>query len=326
MIEDLHVTNGAVVVKYDPNGNQLWARGNVGEPNYPRIAVDPIGNVFLAGDFAVKLSFGSTNLESNIAPDDVSRDIYLAKYCSCGQLLWVTQSDGNAAEYLRSIAVDGSGNCLLVGSYKGALAFGDSVLKGSPTNQCTFAAKYDLNGTVLWAQKIDEQSRSAFTWIAADAAGNSYVAHDRADAPLSISKRNSGGYRLWTKHCPGLSKVLLKVDSAGHGYAVGDFSEPTITLDQFTLTNAADPESKTDKFLAMLDIACAPWESPLKPVAPSNPNPPARTGVFYSGPATGFRGPASATSDDVLNQNDPFNTLIFPVSSGRMLFELKPRY
>ena len=74
--------------------------------------VDGSGNVLVTGTFEGTVDFGGGPLTST----GVS-DIFLAKYDPNGNHIWSQRFGGTSSESVRAIAVDGSGNVLVTGSF-----------------------------------------------------------------------------------------------------------------------------------------------------------------------------------------------------------------
>src|SRR5690606_37819831 len=74
------------IVKYDTNGNELWAKteGGTGDDVWRSIATDANGNVFLTGYFkSPSITIGTTTL-SNVGTATSSLNIFVVKYDSSG--------------------------------------------------------------------------------------------------------------------------------------------------------------------------------------------------------------------------------------------------
>ena len=68
--------NDALVLKYNPSGNLLWAveAGGAGNDICRAVAVDLVGNVYMTGEYSGQAAFGTTNLTSR-----GNNDIYVTK-------------------------------------------------------------------------------------------------------------------------------------------------------------------------------------------------------------------------------------------------------
>lgn len=114
-------------VKYDPNGNLLWARrysGTRGGGDFSTsIAIDSSGNVYVSG-------YEYLGYAKNIC------DFATIKYDPQGNQLWVKSYDGfDGIDQAKAVAVDGDGNIYVAGLSAGNGSSNDYVLiKYSPCN------------------------------------------------------------------------------------------------------------------------------------------------------------------------------------------------
>ncbi|MGH7967019.1 MAG: SBBP repeat-containing protein, partial [Candidatus Binatia bacterium] len=159
------------VAKYDPNGALVWVR-QVGGPDIDAgrgIAVDSSGNSYVVGSFLGTTSFGGIMLTS-AGPGD----IFVAKYNSSGTLVWVRQAGGTGLDNGVGIAVDSSGNSYVTGFFEGTASFGATMLTSAGLEDIV-VAKYDPNGTLVWARRAGGTLSDESRGIAVDSSGNSYV-------------------------------------------------------------------------------------------------------------------------------------------------------
>ena len=119
------INNGwpnSFLVKYDANGNAIWAR-SVGGNNWDEatsIAVDATGNIYIAGYYlSQSVMFGSTNLTNS----NQYSNVFLAKYDSSGNFKWVSYySNPNYSEndIPTRIKADNTGNVYVTGTSSGS--------------------------------------------------------------------------------------------------------------------------------------------------------------------------------------------------------------
>jgi hypothetical protein len=137
----------ACIVKYDPDGNPLWAK-NAGGPNSGEeaidIAVDLAGNVYVTGMFVDSAYFDNLTLYSNGATD-----IFLAKYDKDGQIIWVKNAGGLKNDVGSTIALDNLGNLYVGGRFDSAAVFETTNVVSAGLNDA-FIAKYDTSGNLIW--------------------------------------------------------------------------------------------------------------------------------------------------------------------------------
>jgi hypothetical protein len=163
------------IVKYDSNGNVLWA-GSAGGTDADRpycIAVDGSGNAFVTGVFASPaITFGSITL-TNTNPGYI--DIFLVKYDDSGNVLWATSIGTSCDEYGYSVAADGLGNAYITGMFVcQPMTFGSYTLTSLGGNDI-FLAKYDGSGNVMWAKNAGGISEEAGFSVAVNASEEPFV-------------------------------------------------------------------------------------------------------------------------------------------------------
>jgi hypothetical protein len=169
------------VAMYDPSGALLWAKsaGGNGLDRASSIALDAAGNIYVIGSFNGTTTFGPGSVLSSVSNTD---DIFVAKYDSTGTLLWVSWSGGAGSDQGNGIALDGSGNIYITGTFEGTSTF-DLSLNGanqpaviSVGGPDIFVAKFDPSGTALWAKRAGGTISDKAVGIAVDVLGNSFVA------------------------------------------------------------------------------------------------------------------------------------------------------
>ncbi len=212
-----------VVVKYSPNGTQLWMQTYNGPGNgldkVKAIGVDSRDNIFVTGS--------SMGLGSNL-------DYATLKYDSQGELLWEARYNGpgNNIDEPSAISIDKNGFVFVTGS---------SI--GINTNNDYATIKYNPDGVELWVARYNDQGNSSDqpSSIALDALGSVYVTGyvwNGTDNDYATIKYNSIGSELWVAKYNGPGNSLDKatnvlVDNSGNvyvtGYSVGNGTKYDIT-------------------------------------------------------------------------------------------------
>jgi hypothetical protein len=145
------------VAKYTAAGGFAWARllGSVTTTSIAHpgisggIAIDTDGSVYTTGVF---------NATADFAPSTgIGGDIYLAKLDTNGNLIWNLGFGSTDTDAGVSVAVDHSHHVYLTGVFSDTVDFEPGKKKFNLTSQGlqdAFIAKYDGNGTLLWARGL----------------------------------------------------------------------------------------------------------------------------------------------------------------------------
>jgi Beta-propeller repeat len=268
------------VVKYNSSGVVQWAvKGGGTSSDYGSgIAVDGSGNVYITGAFfSTTASFGSFTL-ANSGGSNGSSDVFVVKYNSSGVVQWAVKGGGEtSSDYGSGIAVDGSGNVYITGSFQSGTAtfvstnLASVTLLNSVTNSSSadvFVVKYNTSGVVQWAAQGGGGTDDFGNGIAVDGSGNVYItgrfqsstAVFETNAPLPPSfailtnlgltdvfvvKYNTSGAVQWgVKGGGNINEVGngIAVDGSGNVYITGQFDSATATFsstnsNSVTLTN-----------------------------------------------------------------------------------------
>jgi hypothetical protein len=258
------------IVKYDTNGNVLWAKSaggfstDIGEA----IDVDQFGNVFVTGRSTSATMLFDTILLNNYGYSDV----FIAKYNTNGDILWAKNGNGNENDYAYGLATDTSGNAYITGSFYSIPFSFDSVFISSydsTYDSDIFVVKFNPNGDVLWAKSAGGISSDRGIAVATDKAENVYVTgyahygnayfdtivqYAQGNENLFVAKYNSGGNILWVKYADYNSSVdnckayEIAIDKVGDVYLAGSFSEDSMRFGSSTIIN----NGNMDMFMAKL--------------------------------------------------------------------------
>ena len=186
------------------------------------IAVDASRNVLVTGSFTGTVNFGGANLAA------LGTDIVLAKYDAAGAHVWSKRFGGSGADQAYAVAVDHTGNILIVGYFQGTANFGGSNIT-STGNSDAFVAKYDPNGTHLWSRWLGTPEADQAYAVAIDDAGDVYLTgyvHGVVPSDIFIAKYDPAGTMAWFKILggPGYDEGLsLDVDGPGNVVVTGSF-------------------------------------------------------------------------------------------------------
>ena len=184
-------TKGDILVaKYDNNGNQLWLQdfGSSGSDSVSEIVTDRAGNLY---------SVGVTNGDL-AGPSAGSFDVWLAKYDSDGNQLWLEQFGNELVDLSYSIDVDDDGNVYLSGH-------SGKIDNESPLGETLepWVTKYDSDGNQLWFQELEGMATSEAYGVTLDNQDRIYLT---GWTLADLGEENGGLYDIW----------LTQLDSDGN--------------------------------------------------------------------------------------------------------------
>ena len=260
------------VVKYDPQGNALWAisAGGRADDFGNAIAVDKDGNCIVAGAYAQTIIFGNDTLTSK-----GYHDLFLAKYNSKGDLLWAKSGGGVYADHAMALSLDKKGNCYVAGFFKDTLWLSpDVMIVGKRISTFDmFLAKFDTKGNAMWAKAIggsSYQTPNEGLALATDPNGMTYITGfyqseadfqpkhiiNKGTYAMFIAKNDPNGNLVWMNSVGNDgSSVIGKgiaLDKKGNCYVTGTLTSSS----QFdTIMGVSKNLGFTDMFLAKYNPA-----------------------------------------------------------------------
>ena len=236
-------TSNIFLVKYDPNGNVLWAKTEGGARNdfATSVTVGASGAVYLTGVFQSQfITFGST-LDTNHG----TGNMFLIKYDTSGDMLWSRTAGGNGYDGGNSIITDATENIYMCGwftSYK--MSFGRDSLNNAG-GEDLFLAKYSTNGDYIWSKAAGSGNTDLASGIAIDAESNIYMSGYYYSSSITFGATaliNTGSYSdlFLAKYNDGTAAVE---DVTTHFDGISLYPNPTtgqITLKGEALTQVTD--------------------------------------------------------------------------------------
>lgn len=229
--------------------------------------------------FVQKLCFDGDSYEVNgpnfSAPSDRRSDPDFfnttGSYPSCDafDFRW-TKRDGSSVgnDFARSVTNDEDGYVYVLGEFQGTAEIGSfSLSSTTPGKNDLYVAKYDDNGTVVWATRIgsaSDRNTDAGRGIAVDADGNVYVTgrfsgstsfgnivlNSAGNSDIFVARlRASDGTVLWARSAGG------EGEDAGYGVDYDDFGNLYVTgsvtgTASFGSETTAGGAGQTDLFVA----------------------------------------------------------------------------
>ncbi len=116
------------ISKLNSLGNFLWAKkiGSVGYEVSRSIAIDASQNIYITGFFQEMIDFDPGIGIFNLAPA-IGSDIFISKYDSSGNFLWVKGITATYGGTDRSIAIDAQDNVYTTGNFQGTIDFDPGI-------------------------------------------------------------------------------------------------------------------------------------------------------------------------------------------------------
>ncbi|HPS82850.1 MAG TPA: hypothetical protein PLA88_00940, partial [Bacteroidales bacterium] len=248
------------LVKYDANGNVVWEKnfgGTFGD-HVNSIALDSSGNIFIAGTyFYGPISFGNVSLPAN-----TGQDMFIAKFDNNGNAVWARNAGSNNC-YANGIEVNGSGDVFITGGFSSqTITIGSTLLTNSSMGMYDFfVARYNSNGTALWAKSGGGTNHDHLSKLTVDNLGNVYVcgcynspvisigsysfSHAGGTYPANdifIAKYSASGNIEWARSIGGTGNDEvngIEADDFGHFFIAGTFSSDSLIIDTAVLQNTS---------------------------------------------------------------------------------------
>jgi Leucine-rich repeat (LRR) protein len=195
---------GAFVAKYDVNGDFLWVFKieNVSYGYGFDIKVDNEGNFLLVGAFYNTIDLDLSSNVVALTPNNDSQDIFVAKYTNNGEYLWGFSIGGSSIDGWTNFDIDNSNNIVVIGRTNGEVDFDPSSNVESLSSDLVdiFVAKYDGNGSYLWAFNLPNTTNDNAANISVDNeeniiltgswSGNNTVDFDPSSNVLNLTGSN----------------------------------------------------------------------------------------------------------------------------------------
>lgn len=240
-----------------------WAKNSIGSDfgGARCIATDTDGNTYSAGYFTTPtLTFYNLSI-SNLSTVSNDSDSYIAKHNVSGQIVWLINVGGINEEQIFDIKTDSNNNIYVTGDFDSpTLTFGSTTLVNSG-NQDAFLAKFDSNGTPLWAKSITGTQYDYGYALTVDSSNNVYVGgifysdtinisgitltnveatSPSIDHDVFFAKFDSTGNILWARSGGGTGYdelTSMTTDGNGNLYVAGNFYSPAIAFGSTIINN-----------------------------------------------------------------------------------------
>jgi len=191
--------NSIYIVKYDSDGNFIWANSASGaitqsdahQINGVTLTTDNDGNCYIAGGISGNIIFSDDSQIFNLVTYGWP-DIFLAKYSPAGTILWVDSYGDEARDYVSKITIHNN-NLYIIGQFEETINFnsenGQNLLISKGRND-VFLGKFDLEGNVLITKQIGDLfiDYSKSLCISDDAIYLTGMFYTKTDMDPSLSK------------------------------------------------------------------------------------------------------------------------------------------
>lgn len=219
--------NAIFLAKYDSEGNLLWAKRADGPGREAANGVASLSDcsAVVTGSFNGDFTLGGGDERSITLTSAGVDDIFLAKYDAAGSVVWAQRAGGAYFDDSgQALVVHSDGSVLVTGAFTSQATFGpgtagDVTLHAAQV-QDIFVAKYDRDGSLLWATRIGDLGSDQGRGVASlddgvlvtgyegqvpstsgPDAGTTTVA--RGDPAMFVSKHSLDGTVIWTRRNEG---------------------------------------------------------------------------------------------------------------------------
>jgi hypothetical protein len=244
--------NRFVIIKYNSLGNCQWVKNRPLE--HVESVMDENNDIYLTGHFT-----GTVNYEGNMLTSYGGQDVYVAKYNSSGDFMWVRQIGGPGQDAAKDIAVRG-GHAYVTGYFGSSVQVGANIYQGNGPGAARnfYLAKFaSASGNFLWLERATSSETTEGWRVGSDASGNAYVltvfaddayydsflmTHGGSDATdRAIIKYSGSGAAVWASYEGSNYKLFeenMTADVNGNVYMVWAISYGSVTIKKIN-TNGA---------------------------------------------------------------------------------------
>lgn len=269
------------VVKLTTNGAYQWGRtlGAGGDDHIEDVALDPPGNVLLAGGFQGTVDFDpGTGIDSHMSGG--SDDIFAWKLTAAGAHVWAYTVGNAQREEAYGITSSASGAVYLTGRFRTGFDFDpgdgtDLIIAFGATD--AFLTALAADGTYRWTRTFGGNSTDAGNDVLVTPSGNVVVCGSfwetvdfdpgpgslpftaTGEGDAFVVSLNESGELLWARAFggPDLDEALSVAATGGSQVLVGGTFYQTVDFDPGTVIATRTSLGNADGFLLELDPAGA---------------------------------------------------------------------
>lgn len=231
--------NDIFVAALDAAGDHLWSKAFSGDSynDAHSLAVDPAGNIALAGYLA-----GTTDYGGGPRTSAGITDAFAVKLDGAGNHLWSQRFGDDAEQEIWGLATNSAGDLVLTGFSNGVIDFGGGPLANvQPAD--FFVAVLDGAGGHVWSTRFGEDGHQVAGAVAVDGADNILLTGwnsgtiDLGGGPetapgggkdLFVAKLSAAGSHLWSSYHHGTGSIVvpaITADAAGNVFVAANFTD-----------------------------------------------------------------------------------------------------
>ncbi len=234
----------ALLLKYDPDGNLLWAQQAGGEyvDSAAGLALDAADNLYLLANIrSTNAGFGGYFF--SVKGTNTCQNLVVAKYNPSGSVVWAKLYGGTDVDSATGIAIGPNTNCYLTGMIRSTnMVFGSITLSatGNTLFGDIFVAHLNSSGNALEAWTVQGEGMDGSSGIAVDQFGDCYIAGFFQSMNLVFNSGWLGAVTL-TNSDPNIfpDADAFVADFDGYGNVMHTF-QPTGMRDQRAFSIALD--------------------------------------------------------------------------------------
>jgi len=227
-----------------------WKMGGSGNDVGRNVAVDAASNAYVVGTYSSSFTFAATTM--SVAG---SNDIFIAKYNSKGEGVWIQRITGSNTDEVKDIVIDDTGNIYVTGEVSPNAGYfnnpdevrvGNAMRRSVNGNSDVFLAKYTRDGTLVWFKTYGGGSSEIGTSIALHSTGiyltGTFGAPKTTFGSFTLSalgtdgkydmfltKLSASGDVVWAVSSGGFESDFassIAVDNDGNVFMSGSFESP----------------------------------------------------------------------------------------------------
>jgi hypothetical protein len=257
----LAVGNGwadAFVAKFGASGNLVWVQsfGGSSLDKATGIGVDANGDIIVSGFFLSSTISAGNNTLTNTAINFA--DVFLLKLDPSGNVIWAKKAGGNEWDEPSQIVVSPAGEIYMTGYFVSpVLQFSGATLNhlgtGTPNS---FLAKYNSNGSILWAKRPALSQENYGTSVVVDSLNNvlwggyfndtqiqlgDSVFANSGGSDIYFSRLTSSGTYLWSNHPQGTGyeqPTAIVCRNSNETVLLGNYNSSVLTFGNQQITGA----------------------------------------------------------------------------------------